>query len=174
MKKCLNIYFILISLSIFIISCSTVPITGRKQLNLIPSGELLSMNYQQYDQFLKKNKVSKNQQQTEMVKRVGGNIKLAVEKYFKEKGLSNELKDYKWEFNLVESNEVNAWCMPGGKVVFYEGILPICRDENGIAVVMGHEVAHAIAEHGNERISQGLLAQIGGIALSEALKEKPQ
>jgi predicted Zn-dependent protease len=174
MKKCLNIYFILFSLSIFIISCSTVPITGRKQLNLIPSVELLSMSYQQYDQFLKENKVSKNQQQTEMVKRVGGNIKLAVEKYFREKGLSNELKDYQWEFNLVESNEVNAWCMPGGKVVFYEGILPICRDENGIAVVMGHEVAHAIAEHGNERMSQGLLAQLGGVALSEALKEKPQ
>jgi predicted Zn-dependent protease len=174
MKKLLNFYSIIIFISLYILSCSTVPVTGRKQLNLIPAGQLLSMSYQQYDQFLKDHKLSSNKQQTDLVKRVGVNIKNAVEHYFREQGMIKELEGYQWEFNLVESKEVNAWCMPGGKVVFYEGIMPVCKDENGIAVVMGHEVAHAIAEHGNERMSQGLLAQLGGVALSEALKEKPQ
>lgn len=174
MKKFMKITTVLISLSLFIISCSSVPVTGRKQLNIIPSGQLLSMSYQQYDQFLKENRISNNQQQKALVQKVGKNIQRAVEHYFREKGLTDQLEGYQWEFNLVESDEVNAWCMPGGKVVFYEGILPVCEDENGIAVVMGHEVAHAIAEHGNERMSQGLIAQLGGIALSEALKEKPQ
>jgi len=174
MKKILKLSVILISVTLFIISCSSVPITGRKQLNIIPSGQLLSMSYQQYDQFLNENKLSNNQQQTAMVKNVGKKIQNAVEKYMRDNGLADELEGYQWEFNLVQSDEVNAWCMPGGKVVFYEGIMPVCQDENGVAVVMGHEVAHAIAEHGNERISQGLIAQLGGIALSEALKEKPQ
>lgn len=174
MKKLINFYSIIIFVSLYILSCSTVPVTGRKQLNLIPAGQLLSMSYQQYDQFLKEHKLSSNKQQTDLVKIVGVNIKNAVEHYFREKGMTKELEGYQWEFNLVESKEVNAWCMPGGKVVFYEGIMPICKDENGVAVVMGHEVAHAIAEHGNERLSQGLLAQLGGVALSEALRDKPE
>jgi len=174
MKKFINSTLIFILFSFFIISCSSVPVTGRKQLNIIPSGQLLSMSYQQYDQFLKENKISNNQQQREMVQRVGKKIQNAVEQYFRENRLTDQLEGYQWEFHLIESKEVNAWCMPGGKVVFYEGIMPVCEDESGVAVVMGHEVAHAIAEHGNERLSQGLLAQLGGIALSEALKEKPQ
>jgi predicted Zn-dependent protease len=173
MKKIINLYFILSFLSVYIISCSTVPVTGRKQLNIIPSGEILSMSFQQYDQFLKENKLSNNKEQTALVKKVGNNIKSAVERYFSQKGMSEELKGYQWEFNLVESKEVNAWCMPGGKVVFYEGIMPVTQNEVGIGVVMGHEVAHAVAEHGNERMSQGLIAQIGQVALAEALKEKP-
>jgi predicted Zn-dependent protease len=173
MKKIINPFLVLVLLSLYIISCSTVPVTGRKQLNIIPSGELLAMSFQQYDQFLKENKLSNNAEQTALVKKVGNNIKGAVERYFSQKGLSEELKGYEWEFNLVESDEVNAWCMPGGKVVFYEGIMPVTRDEIGISVVMGHEVAHAIAEHGNERMSQGLLAQLGGVALAEAVKEEP-
>ena len=164
---------LLITLLFLLLSCSTVPITGRKQLSLIPAGEMLSMSYQQYGEFLKTNKLSTNQDQTQMVKRVGGKIQNAVERFFAEKGMSDQLKDYRWEVNLVESKDVNAWCMPGGKIVVYTGILPVTQTETGLAVVMGHEVAHAIAEHGNERMSQGLLAQVGAVGLSVALKDKP-
>jgi predicted Zn-dependent protease len=157
----------------FTMTCSTVPLTGRKQLNLIPSSQMNSMSYQQYSEFLKTNKLSSDKEQTQMIKRVGFRIQNAVEKYFAEQKLSHNLNGYKWEFNLVESKEVNAWCMPGGKVVFYTGILPLCKDEEGIAVVMGHEIAHAVANHGNERMSQSLLIQFGGIAIAEALNSKP-
>ncbi|MBZ0243405.1 MAG: M48 family metallopeptidase, partial [Bacteroidales bacterium] len=112
-------------------------------------------------------------QQTQMVKTVGAKIKTAVEAYFRQQGMSSELDGYSWEFNLIESPEANAWCMPGGKVVFYTGILPITKDETGLAVVMGHEIAHAIAEHGNERMSQSLISELGGVALAVALQEKP-
>ena len=156
---------LLLSLS----ACSTVPITGRSQLNLIPGSSMMSMSLQQYDQFIKEHKVSNNRKQTAMVKRVGANVQHAVERYFAASGLSQHLSDYKWEFNLVEDPQVNAWCMPGGKVVVYSGILPVARGDAGLAVVLGHEIAHAIAEHGNERMSQGLLAQMGGAALSTAL-----
>jgi predicted Zn-dependent protease len=168
-----RVIYLLTGLVFLFLSCSTVPITGRKQLNLIPAGEMLSMSYQQYGDFLKTNKLSTNQEQTQMVKRVGGKIQNAVERYFAGKGLTDQLKDYKWEVNLVESNEVNAWCMPGGKIVVYTGILPITQTEAGLAVVMGHEVSHAIAEHGNERMSQSMLAQLGAVGLSVALKDKP-
>ena len=165
----LNRFVITTSLLVFLCSCSTVPITGRSQLNLIPGSSMLSMSLQQYDQFLKKHKVSSNKQQTAMVQRVGTHIQGAVERYFAASGLQGYLADYKWEFNLVEDKQVNAWCMPGGKVVVYTGILPVAKDDAGLAVVMGHEIAHAIADHGNERMSQGLLVQMGGVALSTAL-----
>jgi predicted Zn-dependent protease len=154
--------------------CSTNPVTGRKQLTLIPAGEMLSMSYSQYDQFLKENKKSSDKEATAMIQRVGTRIQKAVEQYAQQGGWANRLEGYKWEFNLIESDQVNAWCMPGGKVVFYTGILPITQTESGVAVVMGHEVAHAVAEHGNERVSQGLLANLGGMALSVALQNKPQ
>jgi predicted Zn-dependent protease len=161
---------VLVSLSLT--ACGTVPITGRSQLNLIPGSSMLSMSLQQYDQFLKENKISTNKEQTATVKRVGARIQGAVERYFATSGLQGELANYKWEFNLVEDKQINAWCMPGGKVVVYTGLLPVAKDEAGLAVVMGHEIAHAIAEHGNERMSQGLLAQMGGMALSTALSTK--
>jgi predicted Zn-dependent protease len=154
-------------------ACSTVPITGRSQLNLIPGNSMLSMSLQQYDAFLKDHKLSTNKEQTDMVKRVGARIQGAVERYLAANNMSSRLAEYKWEFNLVEDKEVNAWCMPGGKVVVYTGILPVTKGEAGLAVVMGHEIAHAVAEHGNERMSQGLLAEFGGMALSEALSAKP-
>lgn len=160
--------------ALFFNSCSTVPITGRSQLNLMSDSEMLSMSYSQYDQFLDENKLSKDAANKAMVKEVGTRIQKAVEKYFKMNNMSEHLAGYEWEFNLVESDQVNAWCMPGGKVVVYEGILPITKDENGLAVVMGHEIAHAVAEHGAERMSQGLLTQLGGIGLSVALKDKPK
>jgi predicted Zn-dependent protease len=165
---------VLIVSSMVIVSCSTVPVTGRRQLNLVPQSQMLSMSFQEYGTFLQQNKVSTNQEQTALVKRVGGRIQGAVERYFAEKGISDQLSGYKWEFNLIESNEVNAWCMPGGKVVVYTGILPVTKDEDGLAVVLGHEIAHAVAQHGNERMSQGLLAQLGGMALNEALANKPE
>ncbi len=165
----------LLLILIFIITaCSRVLISNRRQLALIPNSSMLEMSFDQYGQFLEDNSMSADEKNTEMVKRVGKNIQSAVERYFIENGLEDELQNYEWEFNLVESNEVNAWCMPGGKVVFYTGILPLTRDENGLAVVMGHEIAHAIADHGNERMSQGLIAQLGGVALSVALSEKPE
>lgn len=155
-------------------ACSTVPVTGRSHLNLIPGSSMLSMSAQQYGTFLKENKLSQNQQQTAMVKRVGSRIQGAVERYFASAGLQAQLKNYNWEFNLVDDKQVNAWCMPGGKVVVYTGIMPIARDDTGLAVVMGHEIAHAIAEHGNERMSQGMIAQLGGTALATALATRPE
>lgn len=168
-------YLVMIVMAALLITaCSTVPITGRKQLSLIPQSEMLSMSYQQYDEFLKSNQLSTDQEKTAMVKRVGGRIQKAVETYFAQNNLSGYLRDFRWEFNLVESEEVNAWCMPGGKVVVYTGLLPVAQNEAGLAVVMGHEIAHAIAEHGNERMSQQLVAQMGGMALSAALQNKPE
>ena len=172
MKK--NVLFILILVvSIFTNSCSTVPITGRNQLSLIPASQLMSMSFQQYDTFLSENKVSKDGNQTARIKRIGLKIQKAVEQYFELKNLSQHLNGYAWEFNLVENEQVNAWCMPGGKVVFYTGILPICKDDAGIAAVMGHEIAHAIAEHGCERMSQGLIVELGGMGLQAALQNEP-
>ncbi|MGA9119927.1 MAG: M48 family metallopeptidase, partial [Bacteroidota bacterium] len=136
--------------------------------------QMLSMSVQEYGQFLKGNKISGDAGSTAMVKRVGGRIQKAVEQYMGDHNLSSRLQGYQWEFNLVESNEVNAWCMPGGKVVVYTGILPVTKDETGLAVVLGHEIAHAIAEHGNERMSQELLAQVGSAALDQALANKPE
>ena len=164
---------LIVSIALLFWSCSTVPITGRKQLDLVPASDMLSTSFQEYDKFLKEHKLSTNEQQTQMVKGIGAQIQKAVEGYFVQHGLSDELKGYAWEFNLVESEEVNAWCMPGGKVVVYTGILPITKDESGLATVMGHEIAHAVARHGNERMSQQLITQMGGMALDVALQQKP-
>ena len=154
-------------------SCSTVPVTGRKQLDLVPNTTMLATSFQEYDKFLKEHKLSTSQEQTQLVKRVGTRIQKAVEDYFARHGLSDDLQGYAWEFNLVESKEINAWCMPGGKVVVYTGILPITKDESGLATVVGHEIAHAVARHGNERMSQALVTQMGGTALSVALQKNP-
>lgn len=172
--KLLKISGTIILLAFTVYYCSTVPITGRSQLNLIPAAEINSLSFQQYDEFLRQNKLSNDAEKTSMVKEVGTNIQRAVETYFAQHNLSKELAGYEWEFNLVESPDVNAWCMPGGKVVVYTGILPITQDVTGLAVVMGHEIAHAVAQHGNERMSQGLLQQIGSVALSVALKDEPE
>ena len=155
-------------------ACSTVPITGRTQLSLVPPSNMLSMSLQQYDEFLKENQLSTDEDATTLVKKVGGRIRQAVEQYFVDHGMREELKNYSWEFNLIESKEVNAWCMPGGKVAVYTGILPVTQDENGLAVVMGHEIAHAVAGHGGERMSHLLAVQLGGVALAVAMAEKPE
>lgn len=157
-----------------VLSCATVPLTERKGLRLIPESELVSLGYQQYSEVLKKSKLSYDAEKVQMVNRVGSRIARAAEDFLRELGHSSEIKHYQWEFSLIEDDKVvNAWCMPGGKVAVYTGILPITRDENGLAVVVGHEVAHAIAKHGNERMSQALLTQLGGIGLSLALSSEP-
>lgn len=160
-------------LLLLLCGCATVPITGRQQLSIIPSSSLMSMSYQQYGEFLKSNKLSTDKAAADQVKQVGARIRGAVERFFQQSGHPEQLQGYQWEFNLVESKEINAWCMPGGKVVVYSGILPVTKDETGLAVVMGHEVAHAIAGHGSERMSQELLAQFGGVALATAMSQQP-
>ena len=155
-------------------SCSLVPLTGRHQLSLVSDADMLSTSYVQYNQFLKENKLSMNTTQTNVVKGVGKRIQNAVETYFSQNDMSQELNGFAWEYNLIESEEVNAWCMPGGKVVVYSGILPVAQNENGLAVVMGHEIAHAVAKHSNERMSQALIAQLGGQTLAAALQQQPQ
>jgi predicted Zn-dependent protease len=135
---------------------------------------MLSMSDQEYRKFLEDNPPSSDAAATARVRAVGGRIQGAVESYMAANGMSGHLKGYRWEFHLVESKDVNAWCMPGGKVVVYSGILPVARDDAGLAVVMGHEIAHAIAEHGNERMSQALVLNLGGVALSEAIRSKPE
>jgi predicted Zn-dependent protease len=156
-------------LGVFAWSCGTVPITGRRQLNLVPDDQIMGMAATQYDTVLMTSKLSTDKEQTAMIKRCGARIQKAVEGYFQSKDQMAQLAGYEWEFNLIESEELNAWCMPGGKVAFYTGILPVCKDETGVAVVMGHEIAHAVAKHGNERMSQAMLAQYGSVALDAAL-----
>ena len=168
----ITLYTTLISV---LIACATVPISGRKQVTLVPEFELLSMSLTQYNAFLKDNPpMSAQIEQTKQVKRVGARIAHAVEKYLKQEGQSKRVKDYKWEFNLVDQNVINAWAMPGGKVVVYKGLLPVAKTDAGLAVVMGHEIAHAVARHGNERMSQGILAAAGGVAISVYMKDKPK
>ena len=161
-------------LVLLLAACATVPLTGRKQLSLIPESQMMTMSYQQYDQVLDESKLSNDAEATAMIRRVGLRIQAAVERYFQQSGNLSHLDGYRWEFNLIESDQANAWCMPGGKVAFYTGILPICRDDTGVAVVMGHEIAHAVARHGGERMSQQLAVQMGGMALSEAVKNEPE
>jgi predicted Zn-dependent protease len=162
-------------LSILIIACSKNSITGRKQFKLLPESELQSMATSQYQQFLSTNKVvaTSANHDAEMIRRVGMRITKAVTDYYAQKGLSKELQGYNWEYNLVDSKEVNAWCMPGGKIVVYTGLLPITQNEAALAVVMGHEVTHAIFNHGNERMSQQLGAQAVGTGLQLAMVNKP-
>jgi predicted Zn-dependent protease len=146
-------------LGLFLYACATVAVTGRQQLNLVSNEEIIPVVNQQYDSIVKTAKLSSDARQTAMVKDVGVKIQKAVERYMAEKNLSSQLAGFQWEFNLIDDPKtVNAWCMPGGKVAFYTGIMPICKDEAGVAVVMGHEVAHAIANHGRERMSQGMVA----------------
>lgn len=155
-------------------TCQKVPISGRRQLHLLPESTMTSMSLTSYQDFLKQNPPSKDMANTMKVKTVGNNIAKAVTQFLKSKNQEKRIKGYKWEFNLVDDNSVNAWAMPGGKVVVYKGILPLTANDAGLAVVMGHEIAHIVARHGNERMSQGLVLQLGGMALDVAMKEKPE
>jgi len=165
---------IVMSVFLFLLGCAEVPVTHRKGLHLVPESELLALSFQQYGEVIKKSKLSTDQKKIQMVRRVGERIARSSGAFLRESGRGDQISSYKWEFNVIEDDKVvNAWCMPGGKVAVYTGILPYTRDETGLAVVLGHEVAHAIADHGNERMSQALLANMGGMALSVALASKP-
>ena len=164
MKK---LFILMMSTSVFLTACTTNKITGRSQLSLVPESTLQQEAVTQYQSFLSQNKVvsSSSNKDAEMVKRVGTRIANAITKYYSEHGMADQLAGYKWEFNLVQSPDVNAWCMPGGKVVVYTGLLPITQNEAGLAIVLGHEISHAVLHHGQERMSQALVAQgvqIGG------------
>jgi len=167
--------FFAAAMSLLLIACKQNAITGRKQLSFFKESDIQAMAAQQYTQFLADNKskvVGETNKDAEMVRRVGERISSAITKFYTEKGLANQLEGYQWEYHLVDSKEVNAWCMPGGKIVVYTGLLPITQNEAALAVVMGHEVAHALAKHGNERMSQGTAQQLGGVALSVAVANK--
>ena len=149
---------------------STVPITGRKQNLLVSDGEVLSLSNQQYQEYMKSAKASTNATQVAMVKRVGQNLASAVNAYLTANGLANEVKNFNWEFNLVQDKQVNAWCMPGGKIVVYEGLLPVTQDEASLAIVLGHEIAHAVAKHSAERLSNEYKQQYGVSILGSVLQ----
>lgn len=172
MKKIASLLFV-----VFILfGCSHNAITGRNQLSLYPESDIQAMANEQYKQFLTSNKVvsqSIGNKDAAMVRRVGERIAAAITNYYAQQGLSKELEGYKWEYNLVDSKEVNAWCMPGGKIVVYTGILPITQNETALAIVLGHEITHALARHGNERMSQSMVQQLGGAALSVAMENQP-
>lgn len=171
MKKKCSLY--LLSL-LMLAGCSSVPLTGRKQLLLVSDQEVLSSSLTQYNDYIKTAQKSTNAAQTAMVVRVGKNIATATEQYLRNHGLASEIQDFSWEFNLVKSDEVNAFCMPGGKIVVYEGLMKLVASDDELAVVLGHEVAHAVAKHSNERISQQMLTQYGAQLLGQSLSGKSQ
>ena len=149
-------------------SCATNPITGKKSLNFVSNSELFPSSFQQYGTFLKENKVITGTADAKRVETVGMKIKAAAEKYLNYLGQSQYLNDYRWEYKLVDSKEVNAWCMPGGKIVVYSGILPVTKTDAGLATVMGHEVSHALANHGAQRMSASQLQQLGAAGVAVA------
>lgn len=160
--------------AILLMSCATNPITGKQSLNFVSNSELFPSSFQQYNQFLTENKVVTGTADAKKVELVGIKIKAAAEKYLTYLGQTQYLKDYRWEYKLVDNKEVNAWCMPGGKIVVYSGILPVTKDEAGLATVMGHEVSHALANHGAQRMSAAQLQQIGSVALGAATSGKTE
>jgi predicted Zn-dependent protease len=169
-------FFLSIIIAFVAIACSRNAITGRNQLSLVSENQLQQMAQTEYRQFLSENSVvnSNSSRDAEMVRRVGSRIASAITQYYTQQGLGDQLAGYQWEYNLVNNKEANAWCMPGGKIVVYSGLLPITQNEAALAVVLGHEIAHAVAQHGSERMSRGLLQQLGGVALSVALSSRPQ
>lgn len=162
---------IAVSVLLLFLSCTTNPFTGRKTMALLPNSQLFPTAFAQYDQFLTENKVVKGTKDAEMIKRVGQKIATAAERWLDANGYQGYVNDYRWEFNLVDDETVNAWCMPGGKIVFYTGILPIAESEAGVAAIMGHEVSHALANHGQQRMSAGILQQLGAVAGNVAIQD---
>src|SRR6266480_1382076 len=167
-------FFSLFIAVVILFSCSNVPITNRSQVKLLPNSEVNSMALTQYQEVLKTNKVINGTPDALMVQRVGQKISAAAVSVMAQLKQADRVAGFQWEYHLLDSKEVNAWCMPGGKIAVYSGILPVTKDEIGLAVVVGHETGHAIAQHGNERMSQQLIAQMGGVALSVALSSEPQ
>ncbi len=178
MKKTLSVLFASVvfaaGLTTGLSSCFKNPVTGRSSINVFPESDMRQMATQQYATVLSTSNVVQGTKDAEMIKRVGQRMQVAVAQYLQSIGKADLVSGYQWEFNLVNENQANAWCMPGGKVAFYTGILPFCQNEAGVAVVMSHEIAHAVARHGNERMSQAVSAELGSVVLSTVLSEKPQ
>lgn len=170
MKSSIKIFIGLVF--VLIVSCAKNPFTGKSTMAFVPNSQIFPLSFQHYDQFLSENKVIKGTADAKRITTIGMKIKTAAERYLNANGNSGYLDGYEWEYNLVESKELNAWCMPGGKIVFYTGILPVCKDDAGIAAVMGHEVAHALANHGQQRMSAGLLQQLGAVGTQIAVGNK--
>lgn len=162
----------LLAASIILSSCGSVALTGRKQLLLVSDQEVYQAGLTQYNEYIASSQLSSDTKNTAVVKNVGQKLAAATEQYLKANGLESELKNFAWEFNLVKDNQVNAFCMPGGKIVVYEGLLTVAQTEAELAVVIGHEIAHAVAKHSNERMSQQMMAQYGAAILSQALSQK--
>ena len=167
MKK-LGLLLSLVATLVFV-ACKTNPFTGKQTLALVSNSQIFPMAFQQYNQFLSENKVVRGTAEADMVKRIGQRIAIASEKYLNANGYQGYLEGYEWEYNLVQDDQVNAWCMPGGKIVVYTGLLPVAQTEAGIAAVMGHEVAHALANHGQQRMSAGMLQQLGAVGTQVAI-----
>jgi predicted Zn-dependent protease len=166
-KKLILVWILLLGIA----SCKVNPFTGQKVLNFYPNSQIFPMAFAQYDEFLGQNSVLEDTSEANMISKVGRRISSAAERWLSSNGYPGYLKDYRWEYHLVKDSTVNAWCMPGGKIVFYTGILPICNGETGVAVVMGHEVAHALADHGAQRMSAGTLQQLGAVAGNIAIQD---
>jgi predicted Zn-dependent protease len=165
---------LILAMMMITISCSRVPLTGRRQINLLPENMLVGMALTSYQEFLTENPpLPANDPRQRMIQSLGKRISTAVNQYMIDNGMESRVENFQWEFNVVQNEAVNAWCMPGGKVVFYTGILPITQDEIGAAVVMSHEIAHAVARHGNERMSQQIALVLGAVSLDVALSEQP-
>jgi len=167
-----SVKLFLVFLCSLVLSCSKNPFTGKSGLAFVPNSQILPMSFQQYNQFLSENKVITGTPDAKRVETVGMKIKTAAERWLNANGQSTYLEGYAWEYKLVEDKAVNAWCMPGGKIVFYTGIIPICKDDAGMATVMGHEVAHALANHGQQRMSAGMIQQVGAMGVSVATGNK--
>lgn len=168
MKKIILIVAIFLGVS----ACKVNPFTGKQMFKLYPNSAIFPTAFAEYDQFLSENKIITGTAEARMITTAGQRISSAAERWLTANGYAGYLKDYKWEYKLVQDDAVNAWCMPGGKIVFYTGILPICNGETGVAVVMGHEVAHALADHGAQRMSAGVLQQLGAVAGNIAIKDE--
>jgi predicted Zn-dependent protease len=165
-----------ITISFFVValafSCATNPFTGKSTLALVSNSEILPSAFQQYSQFLTENKVVSGTPDAKKVESIGTKIKVAAERWLNANGQSDYLKNYQWEYKLIDDKSVNAWCMPGGKIVVYTGILPVTKDDAGLATVLSHEVSHALANHGQQRMSAGLLQQLGQAGVAAAVGNK--
>jgi len=164
-------FLILCCLAQLFAACATVPVTGRRGIHLVPQSEMTQMSLASYQKLIEDSTLSKNSAEVRRLQTVGQRLADATESFLRESGAP--IEGYQWEYNLIESDQANAFCMPGGKIGVYTGILPIAQNDAGLAVVMGHEIAHAIAKHGNERMSQAMIVEMGGQALSVALRNQP-
>lgn len=165
---------IVFSLFLLAVACKTNPFTGEKNLNFYPNSQIFPASFQQYNQVLAENEVVTGTADARMIKNVGQKIAIASKRYLDANGYQGYLDDYKWEFNLIKDDQVNAWAMPGGKIAFYTGIMPIAKNETGVAAIMAHEIAHALADHGAQRMSAAQLQQLGAVAGNVALGGKSE